>query len=435
MLPLDWLDRNSTKIAGAGIAFTFLTGLVLAVHAGPTLRYPDEREWIQLAANLASRHAYTLDGVHLTAFRPPAYPLLLAAPLALGIHVTGLRVFNLVLFLIAEIFLYLLARRLMNKTTAAIAVLLVLLYPVLTYTATLLVPQTLAAMLILVGMWLLMYSDAPNVWAVMAAGVVWGMLLLAVPPFLFVLCGLIAWLCWKRPRFRARGPAFLATFLLVMGIWTARNYRVFHTFVFGATSAGINFLQGNSDHADSFASVFTGGRTLDLDQYASAARGLNEAEQDKFYKRAAYRWIEEHPARAANLYVLKLAEYFKFAEQTATQDFATRAEQPLWRSLIMLLTYGPLLLLFLWRIVIARRHPLHQLEALLVGLYLLNAPFAAIFYTRIRYRLPMDWLLILFDASAIYFVLAWGALDPLQVRMRKEPRPQLIHAEAEEIES
>lgn len=425
---MDWFDRNSTKIAMGGIAFSFLIGLAIALHAGPTLRYADERVWYQLAVNLVHQHAYTFDGVHLTAFRPPGFPFLLALPVALGVHATGLRVFDLGIFLAAEIFLFLLARSMFSRAIAAIAILLVLFYPVLTYTATLLLPQTLAAMLLLLGAWLLIRSDTPKSWIVVVAGLVWGLLLLAVPTFLFVFAGLVAWLFWKRPAFRTRVPALAIALILVLGSWTARNYRVFHSFVFVATSSGINLLQGNSPSSATFASIFTGGRTFSLDQYTDAVGNRNEAQQDKSYRKAAVDWMREHPGMALGLYILKLGEYFKFAESTATENFATPAEQPFWRTLIMLVTYGPLFLLFVWRLALARRHPLSQMEVLLAGLYLLNAPFAAIFYTRIRYRLPMDWLLLLFDASAIQFIIL------LSRASRRKPASAATYGEAAAIE-
>lgn len=403
---MDWLDRNSTRIAIIGIIVSCVIGLAIAIHAGSDLRYADEHDWTRLAMNLVTRHAYTLDGTHLTAFRPPGYPLLLAVPAALGVHITGLRIFNVGIFAAAEVFLFLLARLLFSRAVAAIAVLLVLFYPVLTYTATLLLPQTFGAMLLLLGTWLLLRSESPKLGFVILAGVVWGMLLLSIPTFLFVFCGLAAWLWWKRPAFRRSAPALAATVALVLGAWTVRNYKVFHTFVFVATSSGINLLQGNSPSSATLASILTGGRTFSLAQYTDAVGGMNEAQQDEFYKKAAFHWMREHPGKAIALYALKLVEYFKFAESTATENFATRAEQPFWRDLIMLVTYGPLLLVFLCRLVLARRYPLAQIEALLAGLYFLNAPFAAIFYTRIRYRLPMDWLLLLFDASAILILMS-----------------------------
>ena len=70
------------------------------------------------------------------------------------------------------------------------------------------------------------------------------------------------------------------------------------------------------------------------------------------------------------------------------------AESPLWRDLVMLVTYGFLLLLTAARLALCRRFPLDEYERLALLLYVLNGAFAAVFFTRVRFRLPFDFLLI-----------------------------------------
>jgi hypothetical protein len=399
---VNWIDSNSTRIVIAGIVISFLAGAVIAIHAGSNLRYPDEREWTQLAANLVEKHTYTLDGIHATAIRPPGYSCLLALPVAVGIGNTGLRLVNLSMFLLSEVLLVLLARRLFSKFCAAISILLVLLYPVLTYTATLLYPQTFGAALLLLGIWLLIRVDHPSAWSVALAGVVWGILILTIPTFVFVLGCYVAWLLWKRRDFRRKVFYFAAPLIVLIGAWTARDYAVFHTFFFASTQSGISLLMGNSENSTMASGAYT-----DLTKYTAAAGGImSEMDKDRFYKASAMKWIKEHPGAALRLYALKLVEYFSFTERMSTQDFATQAEQPFWRTLIMLFTYGPLLLLLIARIAVARRYPLSEVEILLAGLYFANAFFAAVFYTRIRYRLPMDWILLLLDAGMIQIIFS-----------------------------
>ena len=53
---MNWIDRNSTRIVISGIIISLVMGAAIAIHAGSVLRYPDEREWTQLAANLARKH-------------------------------------------------------------------------------------------------------------------------------------------------------------------------------------------------------------------------------------------------------------------------------------------------------------------------------------------------------------------------------------------
>jgi hypothetical protein len=65
------------------------------------------------------------------------------------------------------------------------------------------------------------------------------------------------------------------------------------------------------------------------------------------------------------------------------------------------ITYIPLLALFLWRLALWGRRRPEGLEKLMIWLYLGDAFFDAIFVTRVRYRVPLDALLIIMVASMI----------------------------------
>ena len=70
----------------------------------------------------------------------------------------------------------------------------------------------------------------------------------------------------------------------------------------------------------------------------------------------------------------------------------------------MILTYCPLLLLFVIRLFRFRAYPLQSWEVLCYLLYLQAALCYAVFFPRIRYRLPYDYLLISVVAGYIWNV-------------------------------
>jgi hypothetical protein len=72
----------------------------------------------------------------------------------------------------------------------------------------------------------------------------------------------------------------------------------------------------------------------------------------------------------------------------------------------MLLTYGFILGTTFLRLFSRRRLPITKFDLLLVGLYLLSGLSYAIFFTRIRFRLPFDYLLILLAAPFLGKILA-----------------------------
>jgi hypothetical protein len=378
------------------MSLTFLIGTILAFHQGPDLRYRDEQEWSQLSANLVQLDRLTFDGIHSTTLRPPGYVWFLYLPQLFHPSAVVLRVYNMASLLVAQVFLYLLAIRIWSRFAAALAVLMSLFYPVLIYMATLLFPQTLGASMLLCILWLLVGSQSLSLRSAIAAGAISGLLLLAIPQFAPLGGALVLWLLWKRSTFRRRFVYFLLPFVLLVGGWCARNYAAVHSFVFISCNGGANFLFGYSEN-----STVNSGSYTDITRYSDVGYTMPEGQMDRYFKSIAMNWIRNHPGKALYLYTARLAHYFDFVDAPVSgRPGATTSEK-----LAMYLTYGPLLVLLVARIALAAKYPLSQTEVCLAGLYLLDAFFASMFYPRIRYRLPLDWLLIALDAGTIQLLL------------------------------
>jgi hypothetical protein len=134
-------------------------------------------------------------------------------------------------------------------------------------------------------------------------------------------------------------------------------------------------------------------------------------ERDRILTRAALQWMREHPRQAASLYAEKLLSWFAVRNQLVSDRLVpdgSGAGPPWLRGLVMALGYGLLGAIALVRLAAARRVPFTALEVLLAVLYLGAAMAYAVFFTRIRFRLPFDWLLIALDALFLVRVLAPG---------------------------
>lgn len=198
--------------------------------------------------------------------------------------------------------------------------------------------------------------------------------------------------------------------LLVVSPWTIRNHRTFHQVIVVSANSGINLLLGNSENAGP-----NSGTNVDIERYLDEALHLPEVERDVLYKRRAVEWIVGHPGEALRLYVLKVVNYFNYRNQLATHSESSTA-----RDLIVMLSYYPLLLAALMRLLLWRRYPLSFTEWLCYGLYFSNAFVSAIFFTRIRFRLPFDALLIACVSIFIgHLYSSWRAGAPL---LRSRPR-------------
>jgi hypothetical protein len=366
-----------------------VSGSIYSLCLDGRLFYNDERCYHNLAYNLARSGIYSLDGQNPTAYRPPGYPLLLAPFLRLNCGVPLLRILNYLALAGCLGLVYRMLRRESGDLAAWLGVVMIPAYPVLFYTAGRLYPQIIAALLFL---WIidLLTGKPLTLRRLAVCGLFFGFLILIVPLFVFTLIILGAWLLFDR-RTGLKGVAvFLIAAFLMTGIWSVRNYLVFDTFVFVASNCGTNLLLGNSENSSSIS-----GSNVNIDRYKIETYriGMDEIEKDKFYRDQALEWIRENKFKALVLYGRKVVHYFHCSNELATRGEASRYCNP-----IMLLTYGPLLLLLVLRLLSARRMKFTRFELLLVILYLSSAFYHAIFFTRIRFRLPFDLLLIMLAA-------------------------------------
>ncbi len=397
-------DHRIGSIFTASIAAVILfLGTYYSVSLGERLLYADEGEYLSIGRNVAEKGVYSLDGLHPTAYRPPGYPLVLALFIAAGFDIVQLRIVNVLFLLCAMYLLQMLLRRHVSSAAGMIGSVVFLCYPVYLYTAGTLYPQTFGMMLLILFITIVFFREKVSVLRGAAAGAVAGIMLLTIPACIVALLTAFYFLMvrWKRP---AAAAVMLLTAAAVMSPWIIRNYAAFDRFIPFSTNSGINLLIGNSPGTTPNAGV-----NVDLGPYVSAVQGKNEAEKDEYYRIEAVRYITEHPAEAAWLYLRKTVHYFHFRN-----DLATAAEGSVARDVLMALTYLPLLLLGIFRIGWRKKYQFTDMELLFITIYLASALFHAIFFTRIRFRLPFDLLLIGIAASLLshWFHRAVGSKIP-----------------------
>jgi hypothetical protein len=388
------------------LAAAVLTGLILAAGVAYSIaipshaRFPDEEEYLLLSGHLLHGPGYSMDGVHLTAMRPPGYPLFLAAVQALGGYMVAARVLQYVAFVLTLVLVAALVPRGEFSERLALVTVVTLLYPVQFYTTATLYPQTLSALLFTAALVLLLRSRRTFGTNILL-GLVYGILLLVVPTFTLTLPVVfaVAWLL-KMVRWHEALPIALGV-ILVVSPWIARNEIVFGKFVPFASNSGENLLIGNSENTIPYG----GSGNVDRSHYEQEAQALHldEFQTDKYYQQAAITWIKTHPGRAFILYLEKAANYFNIYNEYAA---GTNAEASAWKQVAMGITYIVLMGLLAWRLVEAKRFPLGKWEILLLAVYVLTAFTMAIFVTRIRYRLPYDYLIIAIVAGHLQRRLA-----------------------------
>lgn len=357
--------------------------------SGPELHFYDEHEYVAIATNIVQKGTFSVDGIHPTAFRAPLYPALLSIFLWVGASIIHLKLVNAVLFTAASFLLSDFLAERYSPTAGLLSSVMVFLYPVLIYTAGTLYPQILGTFLIVVSSVMYFTTEPKQFKHWIFIGLINGLLVLTLPMFLFIPLAQCAGLI------RVKRFAALVLMIVMMtgtiGPWTYRNAKVFDQTVFISTNAGINLLLGNSEDTRPDS-----GTDTDIDRYTASAPSGNEAVVDSYYRQKAVEYILHQPFRSLQLFVLKFLNFFNYRNHIVTASVSS-----VWKDGVMLVTYGALMLLTLFRIVRRQEFPLSAPEKGVMIVYILGAFFHAVFFTRIRFRLPLDLLLVGFCANTV----------------------------------
>jgi hypothetical protein len=371
------------------VVVIFIEALSLGLISGNNLRYPDEKDYHELAMRLVP-HGYTNVELQPTAYRPPGYPFFLSMLYQLHKFPVIAKVANAIALIIAAWVLSMMASE-SSQTGAVISLLLLACYPLIPYAASTLYPQILGGTLFIVVIFLLKRSEASHAISLII-GLLFGILILCIPAFMPLLPLILFWLIFGGSR--SIRQKLLVSCLIIAGAsciilpWTARNYMQFKAFIPVSTNSGVNLLLGNSENTKANSGV-----NVDISRYYIVAISSNEVERDTIYKQKAIEWITNNPVPALKLYILKVLNYFNFRN-----ELFVKSESSIRRDATLFITYYPLLLISILRLLYTKRYPITRSESLLYLLYFGNAFISAIFFTRIRMRIPFDFLLICIDA-------------------------------------
>lgn len=379
----------------SGFALLFIAALTIDFRSGDSIHYVDESEYQQSARTLLHNGSLTdTDGGPLIG-RPPGYPAVIAAAYAIAERPLAGKIENGFLLLAAAMILAAIARRIQLRSYVLVPY-VVTGCPLILYANSLLYPQILGCLLLSISV-LLLATETLSPRHALAAGLTWGVLCLAIPSFILLSPIIAAFVAFRHYQIRWINIrlsliAMFATLLVILP-WTIRNYVDFHKLILVSTNGGKNLLIGNSP-----ITTANSGRTVDvIAQCERVHPGMNDYEADTAMGKCAIDWISQHKESAALLYIKKVVNYFNYRNEIATRNESSKLYD--W---VEFLTYYPLLFLAILRLARLREDPLKRIEKLIYILYFANAFVSAIFFTRLRFRIPFDFLLIAVVAAFLY---------------------------------
>jgi 4-amino-4-deoxy-L-arabinose transferase-like glycosyltransferase len=224
--------------------------------------------------------------------------------------------------------------------------------------------------------------------------------------FLLFIPILFAWLVWRSWRGQARPLRDVvlslagASVIVIMSIipWTLRNYRAFEAFVLLNTNAGFAFFWGNHPiHGTNFIAILPASGPSYQDLIPPELLPLNEAELDRALLGRGVDFVRADPLRYALLSLSRAKDFFKF---WPAADSGTIS------NLSRVLSFGILWPFMLYGLVQGVR----RYASLSLVLYLFIAAYTGIHlltWALIRYRLPVDAVLLPFAGLALADVWGW----------------------------
>jgi hypothetical protein len=387
------IEKNAFRISLLIIFLTFFAGVGYAFYLGQSIRYIDEMEYLAIAQNIVDKGIFSMNGKLPTAWRPPGYPFLLTPVIYFGGGLLALRILNFVGLCASMALIYLFLKR-VSWLASVIGILWVLCYPILFYTAGTLYPQTIATTLLLLSMTFLFYQENElSSKAAFIIGLLQGFLILMIPPLSIVLLLTVLWILLRYNRPMKSVLMMVLAAIIILFPWEIRNYRLFGEFVWISTNSGFNLLIGNSQTTQPDSGV-----NVDLSQYQPDHK-MNEADLDNYYKLRAEEYIAQHKLSSLKMYLEKFASYFACENRLATKSEETRL-----REYVLMVSCGFLMGFFILRLILYRKISFLNYELFFILLFVLNGFFLALFFTRIRFRLPFDVLLIVINAG---FLARW----------------------------
>jgi 4-amino-4-deoxy-L-arabinose transferase-like glycosyltransferase len=348
-----------------------------------------------------------------TSFLAAVYWLARAAPLAARL------IQAIVVGILQPYLAYRLGRRLFGPVPALVAAALTAIYVYFVYYAGALMTESFYITAVLGTLLLALEAGAPgkagtatqrrSPWVAAALGLSLGVavllrqLILLVVPFLFAWI----WIVGRRnfPARRVLGNLALSGSVLAACVlpFTFYNYARFHSFVLLNTNAGFAFYWANHPiHGTSFQSILSPESASYGELLPRELMGLDEASLDRELLARGVGFVTEDPLRYILLSVSRLADYFLFWPT---------ADSSLLSNLSRVLSFGWLWPFMLYGAVLAFRRPMPALEkaaspaGLLMLFSLVYSGIHILSWSLIRYRLPVDAVLLVFAGLGVSAVL------------------------------
>jgi 4-amino-4-deoxy-L-arabinose transferase-like glycosyltransferase len=405
-----WAAGLTALALALRLAFVLAYGRTVTYDPGADFAFNDTFFYSWTGAAIAQGDGFTFLG-HETAHWPPGYSYLLAGVYTVfGADTQNALIANAFFGALTVPLVYLIGLRSLGRPAAIVAAAALAVFPGQILIADVALSETLY-IFELVAFVALAMTIGRSRRALIALGVFAGLTALTRGEgILFPLIVLaMGWAPGARKPALRHAAVVAVAMLLTIAPWTIRNAGVAHGFVPVGTNASATLWSGHNPDAN-------GGPVYQSPAELARLSKLSEADSAADQRSDAIDWAVHHPLRELELIPLKLRALARGDALLVERWINAAGQRPLGETeaavasrLANLASYGLLALLLvslvvagrsLWRIPAAR--------ALLAFLALAVPLYGFVYYGNVRYRVPLEPLMLL---------VAAGALTPLLARV------------------
>jgi 4-amino-4-deoxy-L-arabinose transferase-like glycosyltransferase len=399
------------------VALVLRVGFVLLVRRDGFV-VNDALIYHQTAESIATGQGFGHSFARPTSQWPPGYSYVLAAVYwVVGVRPLAGELVNALLGALTVVMLYVVARRVFDRTVAIVAALALAVMPGPIMYTDVLIAETLFTFVFMMFFVVMAYSRPTAGWAI-AVGVVIGLgALVRGEALTWALVPIVMW--WRIVPWRTvalRTATIGIVIVAVLTPWTIRNAQQVGSFVPLATNSSATLWVGHNPDA-------TGAQTYPppefYDRFGTEAPG-RELESARYMRREALRYMVNHPVHELQLIPLKIL-YLNRGDSNALQWVNVQpdgtAMSPLTAERVGLvadIAYYVVLTMLLASIIVLGqplwRHPVMKgvLTSLLTALFL----FGFLYYGNYRYRIPYTPLMVL--VASVFATAIWRRRSALR---------------------
>ncbi|HOL22335.1 MAG TPA: glycosyltransferase family 39 protein [bacterium] len=392
------------------LIFIFLFALLLRIGFILTLNNSVDvwgDWWDELGWKLASGQGYWVnnpyfpDGVRFYSWRAPVFPLFLGCIYKIfGHSYLAAKIGLAIISAISCIFLYFLAAEVLKNRTAGIwSALIYAVYPPSIFWTGYLAPVTLEIFLLLLIVLLLINGVRKNnIYLFIAAGIFTGIAILTRSVFLIFLPVVFLWLIIKDRKHLCKNfLSYAITTAIAVSPWAIRNYKIHRTFVLTSTEGGIVCYIANNPKSIYQLSGYWDPTGKYDEPVIKDIKGLSEVETDRYFYRAAFKFIKENPDIYWKLVKDRFLRFWRLTPHTFSgpgESYKTH------HTVISLITNLPIFILAGFGFLLSLKR---WKDFILFYLIIIcwSLPIILFFKTIIRYREPIMPLIIILSILSI----------------------------------